>query len=805
MRQDLRHALRMIGRAPMLTAVSVLSLAVGLAGTLTVFSWMDAFVFRPLSGVPDQAHLVVVDGMTPAGESQRLSYPEYRELRSRVSGLQGLLAYTYQPFSLATGGHAERVWGQLVSGNFFDVLQVPLALGRGFRPPEESRGDGPVAVISDRLWALRFARSPRALGSTIIVNGVGLTIIGVMPPAFAGVTVGLLLDLWIPIGMQPQLSGGSGDRLETDLKWLGAYGRLRAGTSVAALRDEVRAIGLRLSEQAAERTAIGATFTATTLADAPWGGTTVLRPVLAVVGVVLGLVLVATCGNVASLLVSRALERRAEIALRLAMGATPRRLLRQHLVEGGPLALAASGLAIAAGLMSAHIFQAFVPPSGFPVGFSFSVSGRWLAVACVLGSCVALVFGCAPAFSLRSATVGHVLREHSSRVYRGRRGWTHAILGIQIGLAVVVTSTGLLLAKSLSHAAAVDPGFDTAHVLLAAVDLSQAGSTPARGRAVLGEIIGATGNAPGVRSVSAARRVPLNFGGRGLVRAAIPGYVAAPTEDVALALNQVAPRYFETMRVPMVDGREFMAEDEEGSQPVAIVNESAARKYWTGRRALDSEILIDDRAVRIVGVAADFRQDDLTGTIAPAIWRPVAQDYRSDLVLHIAAHEDPAGLADQVRRAVVSVAPALPLYDVRTVREHLQIPLFPFRLATLVTVSFSAMGLLLSGLALYAAVSRTVLLRRPELAVRLALGATRGAVARTVLTSTARVVAAAIAAGAVVALALAQAVSNAMAGVPAADPAPYLAAVVLMLCVVTVAVAVPTIRAVTVRPGAVLR
>jgi predicted permease len=806
MRHDLTYALRMLKRRPIVTAVSVLSLAVGLAGSLTVFSWLDAFVYRPLSAVPDQSTLVVVDGISTSGDSQRLAYPEYRELRSKLSGVHGLLAYTYQPFTLATGDHAERVWGQLVSGNFFDVLQVQPATGRGFRSSEEERGLGAVAVISDRLWKQRFDRSPQAVGSTIRVNGVPLTVIGVAPQKFAGVTVGLLLDLWIPVGMQPQLSGGAADRLDSDgVKWLGAYARLRAGTSVAAVREEVRAIGLRLSAQARERAAIGATFTATTLADAPWGGTTVLRPVLMIVSLVLGFVLVVTCANVASLLIARGIERRSEIALRMAMGAAPRRLLRQLLVEGGAIALLASGLAVGTGLASAQLFQALLPPSGFPIGFSFAVSGRWLAVATTLGAVAALVFGCAPAFALQSTSVGDVLREHSSRVQRGQRGWTNAVLGIQIALSVALASAGLLLARSLSFAAAVNPGFDTSHGLLAAVDLSQAGMTPSSGRAIVSEILESIALTPGVRSVSAARRLPLNFGGRGLVQARVPGYVAAPNEDVALALNQVAPRYFDTMAIAVIAGREFTDADNESAESVAIVNQSAARQYWPGHGALDSEIFINNERLRIVGVVADIRQDDLTSAVAPAMWRPVAQDYRPDLVLHIAAHADPGRLAAQVRRAVAAVAPQLALHDIRTMSEHLQIPIFPFRLATLITMSFSAIGLLLSGLGLYAAVTRSVSQRRSELAVRMALGATRGAVATTVLQSTARVVGTAIVAGSALSFALSQAITAALPGIAAGDPMPYLASFGLMSCVAGVAVAVPTIRALSVRPGAVLR
>ena len=802
---DLRFAVRLLRQSPLAMMSATVTLAVGLAANLTMYSWFHALVYRPLSGVPEQSQVMVVDGVTRGGDDQRLSYPEFREIQRALPTQTAVLAHTYQPFALATGEHAERTWGQLVSANFFDVLEIAPALGRAFRLEEEAEGAGPVAVISDAMWRRRFASDPRALGRPIQVNGRTLTIVGVAPPGFNGVIVGLMLDVWMPLGMQPLLNGGPNRLAAADVRWLGAYGRVAPPATISMLTAALSAAASELARAYPDSNE-GVTFSANSLADAPWGGTTIMRPVLTVLMVVVLVVLAATCVSVSLLLLARAAVRRREMATRLALGAGRWRVVRQLALESLLLVIAAATAGVIASFGSARLFASLVPPTGFPIGFEFRVNPSLLALALVLSSAVVVLFGLAPVLHARSTGFAGIFREESATVVGG--GWRRVrawLVAAQIAGGVALLSTSIAVSSGLAGLTRADPGFDTEHVLLAALDLTQGSYDPPRGRQFIRAAIERLASVSGVRAATVARRIPLNFGGRGSVPVSIDGYTTAPGEDVSLAINQVAPGYLDAMRIPLIAGRDLQWQDDETSRRVAVINRAAAQRYWKTRDPVGTQIQIAGSAVRIVGVVEDFQQDQLAQPAFPAVLVPILQDYRPDFVFHLASTGAPGALADPLRRTVAAIDRALAVYDVRTMAEHMQVPTFAYRLGSIVTGVFGAIALLLASLGMYAVVHQSLAERRVEIGLRVALGATRRDIVTLVTRSVAPVLTAGAIAGTALGAVIARSAGALLPGIEAAAPGGYLGAVALTVVVTSLAAANLVWRAATETPTQALR
>lgn len=803
--QDLRYGARALMREPLLTAIVVLSLALGIGANATVFSWIDAVLLRPFPGVPEPERLVAVSSRDTREGAISMSHADYLDLRV-ARGLAGLAAQDEIPLALRVGEEApERIWGLVVSENYFDVMGVRPALGRVFLPHETTPGGHPVAVIADALWRRRFGTDPAVVGREVTLNARPFTIVGVMPPEFRGSVVGLQFDMWVPLAMQQPLQGV--DRLSRrGNRWLQGVARLASGVTPAEARAELNVIAARLAAAYPEDRDVSALVQ--TFSEGPTGAGRAMRPVLATLAVVVAFVMAIACANVANVLLARAIRRRREIAVRLSLGASRARIVRQMLTES----LLLAGLAAAAGLLVAvwgsGLLLAFVPPTDLPVGLVPRVDGRVLAVTAVVSFLAALLFGLAPALQAASAETAGALREESLGAGGGRTRarLRSSLVAGQFALSLMLLVAAGLLVRSLRNAQSVDVGFDPRGVLLASVDLQGSGYAPEQGRAFHREVLARLRGLPGVTSATLTRRAPLGLGGKSSSTMTVEGYEPPPDKPAWFFTHTVGPDYFRTMRWPLERGRDFTDADDAGAPAAVIVDEVAARTYWAGRDPLGGRVRLGpDRWATVVGVAREGRYQGLNEKPSPHVFFPVLQAYHPQTTLVARAASDPEALAPQVASAVRALDPAMPVFNVVTLAQHVSAATYPQRLASSLLAGLGLLALVLSTVGLHGVLAWAVGQRTREIGIRMALGGRRSHVFRLVVGQGLRLALAGTALGLVAAAGAARALSALLIKVSPLDPATFAAVAALLVAVAALACALPAHRATRIDPAAALR
>jgi predicted permease len=809
--QDLRYGVRILKGSPGFTAVAVLTLALGIAASTTVFSWIDSVLLRPLPGVSDGGRLVAFESTQPDREGHNISYRDFRDYRDNLRLLS--LAASEQPnaFSIGEGEHTERVWGELVSGNYFALLGVKPLLGRFFSAEEQTDKPGAVAVvvISERLWRSRFRADPGVLEQTIRVNRCPLTIVGVAPRAFLGITRGLGFEMWAPAMMGPQLGLLSAGELDNrKSRSFQGIGRLRPGVSVERARAEVAALS-RQMERENPRTNEGISATVFLEPQGHIGAQDVLRAPLMLLLAMCFVVLLIACANVANLLLARSAARQRELGIRMALGAGRGRLARQLLTEA--LLLAGLGAAVGAPL-AAWAMQglSYLAPISFglPVHIEMQTHNETLFFAILISVIAALVSGISPALQAIRTNLNDHLKEGGRSATSGAH--SHQLRGIfvasQVALALVALVGAGLFIRSFWAARSIDPGFDARHVLVSQFHLSNAGYTAEHRRQFCLRLRDRLEAAPRIVAVSYADRVPLGFGMGPANDLDIEGYVPRRGENMTVSRDLVAPGYFRALRIPLLDGREFTARDDAAGAPVIIVNQSFARRFFAGANPVGRKVRAWGKWFTVVGLVKDSKYYRLAEPPRPYFFASLDQrDTNKDIDFYVRTAGSPDEALRTLRTEAAAIDPEAGAFEAMPLSDYIGAPLFAQKVAASLLSVLGALSLLLAAVGLYSVMAYGVSQRRNEIGIRMALGARVGDVLGMVMRQGMLLTAAGLAAGLAAALAATRLVAGMLINVSATDPLIFCGATAFLALVALLASYLPASRATKVDPMTALR
>jgi predicted permease len=805
--QDLTYGLRMLRKDPGFTAVAILTLALGIGANSTIFSWINSTLLNPLPGVSRTGDLYALTSGGTAQSPHIFSYPDFSDLRNRTQSFSGIFASSIYPMDLAGDGNPERTWGTLVSANYFDVLNVRPILGRGFLPAEDEKpGGAPVAVISYRLWQSRFGGNPRVIGGQLNIDRHPYTIIGVAPALFQGNQTGLRSELWVPLTMEAQLLTQSDLLQRRDRNWLLVMGRVREGVRPEQARQELDLLMQQLVRQFPDAHQAGVHVGIYPLWRSPAGANAYFYLLLPMLMAIAGVVLLLACANVANLLLVRSVSRRREIAIRLSLGASRWRLVRQLFMESLLVAAAGGGLAMVITLWTASLFVRFIPPAGIPIGLDVHADRTVMLVTLAMSVITAIVFGVLPAVRSSGIAPVTVLKEESGSASGGIRKarLSTALVVAQLSLSLLLLVCAGLIIRGFREAQHFDPGFKPDHVLLATFNLFSSGYNEQQGLEFQRQLQTRLENLPGVKSVALAGWIPMGFG---LSETPVlpEGYVAQPHEDMAVEDAAVSPGYFRTMEIRLISGRDFALADQPESQKVVIVNRTFAERYWPGQFAVGKRVQAGGVWRTVVGIAQTSDYDDLNEAPKPFVYLPLFQNYSSLAALHVRTSGDPLLAAGAVEKTTRALLPDLAIYDVTTLAARLQIATTGERIAGTFVGAFGVLALVLGAVGIYGVVAYITRQRTHEIGIRMALGAQRIHVMRLVLIHSLRLTGAGLAIGLALSLVLTRFIAPLMFNVSPTDPLTFVGVSLLLTSVAVAACVIPARRAMHVDPMVALR
>jgi predicted permease len=731
--RDFTYGLRTLGKHRVVTAIAILSIGLGIGANATIFSMVSRFVLRP-APVGDPATLLTLQTTHDGDECcNNFPLPVYKDVRDQTKSFSSVAAYDeLLPASIGGSGDPERVWGQAVTPNFFDVLELPMVVGRGFASGEDN---APVIVLGSGLWQRRFNSDPAIAGKTVMLSGRTFTVVGVAPATFHSVDQILNTEFWVPLGNAPQLAPDLANSNSRHMNWLAVVARLRPGVTRPQAAAELKALAARLALTYPETDKGGGfVFEQAGLLSPKQSST--LNLFLAALGIVVLLVLSIAGANVANLLFAQAASRQRDMAVRLALGATRGRLQRQMLIESLLLGLGGGVLGILLSLWSTRALSAVHLPAPVPIDLTISVDWRVLLYSFILSVVCGLLLGLAPAWTASRPLLANALKGEDALARAGRRISLRNLLVVaQIAMSVVLLCiTGLFL-RSLESASGIDIGFRPKNLLIMSVDPRLHSYTPERTAAFLTQLRQRAAALPGVDSAAITDYAPLSMGGRtdGFSVVGGPDAADAPSTDLYMA----SPGLLQTLGIPRIAGSDFS--NETAAEPkVGIVNQAFVDRVLKGKNPIGVMVSGGGVTYRIIGVVGNIKSRSLGEETRPVMYRSMVQNVGSDasflgytLVVHTAAN--PAGVEEAVRRQIHALDPSMAIFNAGTMEEHVRAAFFLPRLAATLFGTFGFIGLVLASVGLYGVMSYAVSRRTREIGIRMALGAQPGTVERLVL------------------------------------------------------------------------
>jgi len=808
--KDLKYGLRALGKSPGFAALVILTVALGIGANTTIFSWINATLLNPVPGLTRADEVVSLTLSKPGENPFPFTYPDVEAMRDGQHSFTGIAACGFAAISLTGKGKPERLSAMLASANYFDVLGVRPMMGRTFLPEEDEKpGGAPVAVISYRLWQTRFAADPNIVGRIIELNEHPYTIVGVTPAAFQGSQTGVRTELWVPIAMVAQFDP-QGDLLhDHHYFWLPVFARLKPGVTVAQAQEEMTRRLKREVDKYPEEHRGHTSVTVYPLWRNPFGLNFFMATLLPMLMCIAGLVLLLACANVANLMLVRSVGRRHAIAIRISLGAPRWRLVRQLLVESLVLALGGGALALLFTQWTQGALMAFLPVTpDIPLSLTVQTDRTVLLATLGISVLTGVIFGILPALRASGIAPAEVVKEDAGNLAGGlgKARLTSVLVVAQISLSLLLLICAGLLIRSFRSAQSIDPGFNPHNVLIASYDLFPAGYTEATGTEFDRQIVARLATSPGVQSVALSDRVPLTFPGAS-TSVKPEGYVVSPNESMETQDAVVSPNYLHTMQISLVEGRDFTAQDTKATQPVVIVSQAFANRYWPGQEAVGKQLNSDltHQWYTVIGVARDVKEVGLNEKPMPYLYLPVSQIYRPQMTINVRTTGDPLAASKLVENAVHGINPNILVFDETTVEQRTQFSSFAQRVAGTFVGAFGLLALALAAIGIYGVTAFTTRQRTHEIGIRFALGATASDVLRLVLGQGLRLTLTGAGLGLGLALLLTRFLKTLLLGVTNTDLLTFSTVTLLLCAVALLACFIPARWAARVEPVVALR